>query len=65
MGFSDSFVRLIDVETGLVTASLQTGRCVTCQASRLNDSEFFITEESEDNSDETTKHYLIRIGRLN
>lgn len=62
IGFTDHYVRLIDLNSATVLASLKLP--VTEQIEnicRLDENRFWVSEESGGEPDEITKHYLIRI----
>jgi len=64
IGFSNkekSCVRLIDVLTGLVLATLKIPGEIQC-VSYLQGRDFFVAENSGPLPEELTKHYLVRVG---
>lgn len=63
MGFSDSTVKVIDLQTGIALDSFATVSKVTSAPSPIGGSEFYISEESGPLPEELTKSYIVSLSK--
>lgn len=61
IGFQDCYLRLIDVQTGMVLASLKTPSPIPVPPQHLQSTDYYVAEESGPLPDEVTRHYVVRI----